>query len=389
MTHRDYTTHAFSPSLRLTMKLQYTFLAALAIGKATASPLDLDRRATSKSWAGTSNYFLQGLSADDQQAYLKKLASDGVKVIRLWVSNQPGNGACVKGSLSATSVPELETTIGQYNNETLDALDQTLVWVGENGLKAIISPHDGNKLNGANGNDIYGQTYGPGSFYEEQAAYDAYDARLRYVVSYTGKHSGKAWRDWSDVIMAFDLQNEPFAAKTDECSGNGAAAKTWVCGRSDALRAALGADSPIKIASGGFGGDYSKDCSFFAGAMSCSSLDIVAVHRYAGSEASNPNQWTSSYEGWLSDANGKLVFVEEWGVDTASLDPKAEFPANTADMNAGGLPWVYWQLLPSKKCDSSDSDGFGFFIDAGVDVAGQAKGAAGATSKQDWTGIVY
>lgn len=113
--------------------------------------LDLDRRATSKSWAGTSNYFIQGLSAEDQQAYLKQLSAAGVKAIRLWVNSQSGNGACVKGSISATSVPELETTIGQYNNETLDALDQTLVWVGQNGLKAIISPHDGNKLNGANG----------------------------------------------------------------------------------------------------------------------------------------------------------------------------------------------------------------------------------------------
>ncbi len=133
-----------------------------------------------------------------------------------------------------------------------------------------------NNLHVSRRNDIYGQTYGSGSFYEEQAAYDAYDARLRFITSYTGKHSGKTWRDWHDVIMAFDLQNEPFAPKTDECSSNGAAAKTWVCGRSDALRAALGADNPIKIASGGFGGDYSKGCSFFEGAMSCSSLDIVA-----------------------------------------------------------------------------------------------------------------
>ncbi|UNI21672.1 Mannan endo-1,4-beta-mannosidase [Purpureocillium takamizusanense] len=73
---------------------------------------------------------------------------------------------------------------------------------------AIISPHDGNKLNGANGciiifphflidtNDIYGQTYGARSFYEQQAAYDAYEARLRLISpSYFGKYSGKAWRD--------------------------------------------------------------------------------------------------------------------------------------------------------------------------------------------------
>ena len=113
-----------------------------------------------------------------------------------------------------------------------------------------------------------------------------------------------------------------------------------------------------------------------------------AVHRYAGSEGSNPNQWANSYNSWISQANGKLVFVEEWGVNTQNLDPKSEFPANTKDMNAGGLPWVYWQLLPHQRCDASDNDPFGFYIDSGVDVAGQVKAANNAQSKQDWTGIV-
>ena len=107
--------------------------------------------AASKSWAGTSNYFLQGLSASDQQSYIQQLASDGIKAIRLWVSDQPGGNACVKGSISVSGAPELETTLGQYNTQTLDLLDQTLVWTSSHGIKAIISPHDGNKLNGPNG----------------------------------------------------------------------------------------------------------------------------------------------------------------------------------------------------------------------------------------------
>ena len=113
------------------------------------------------------------------------------------------------------------------------------------------------------------------------------------------------------------------------------------------------------------------------------------VHRYAGPQASNPNQWTNSYNSWLKQTNNKLVYVEEWGVNKERYNVQQEFPANTRDMNAGGLPWIYWQILPSKKCDVRDGDPFGFYIDSGVDVAGQVKAASNANSKQDWTGIIY
>lgn len=288
-------------------------------------------------------------------------------------------------------------------------------------------------------NDIYGQTWGPGYFYEKQEAYNAFDARLRFILNYKGKYSGKVWKSWNAAIMAFDLQNEPFSAKQEEC--NYPAAATWVCGRSKTLRSVLGSGSAIKIATGGFGGDISGGCTFIKSAMSCPELDIIAgkrrfrssrhnyenplipfskhyslhiitpqqhqhtssiktrqtktliptiiVHRYAGSQASNPNQWSNSYNSWLGQTNGKLVFLEEWGVNTKSLDAKSEFPANTRDMNNAGLPWLYWQFLPSKKCTVGDSDPFGFFVDSGVDIAGQVKAASNANSRQDWSGIVY
>lgn len=135
------------------MKLTSVSLVSLALG-AAASPMTVSERQASKSWAGTSNYFLQGMSTADQQSYIQQLASDGVKVLRVWVSDQPGGGSCVKGSISQTGVPELEESFGVFNDETLDLLDQTLVYLGENGIKALISPHDGNKLGGSNG-------YGP------------------------------------------------------------------------------------------------------------------------------------------------------------------------------------------------------------------------------------
>lgn len=130
------------------MKSSLIALLTLAIG-ASASPLT--ERATSHSWAGTSNYFIQGLSDADQEAYLASLAQAGVKVLRVWINGQPGGGACTKGSVSVTKVPPFETTLGTYNWETVDLLDKTLVAIGKHGMKALISPHDGNQLNGPNG----------------------------------------------------------------------------------------------------------------------------------------------------------------------------------------------------------------------------------------------
>ena len=91
----------------------------------------------------------------------------------------------------------------------------------------------------------------------------------------------------------------------------------------------------------------------------------------------------------MSQSNGKLVNLEEWGVDTSKHDPSSEFPANTKDMNAAGLPWLYWQLLPSKKCNTQDGDYFGFYIDSGVPYTREIKAANEADSPQDWTGIVH
>lgn len=130
--------------------MKASILTAVACLAASAAATPVVKRG-SNSFAGTSLYFLQGLSAEAQKSYLSALADGGIKVIRLWLSDQPGGGRCVKGSVSQTGVPEFETTIGQYNWETIDLLDQSLVYVQEAGLKAIISPHDGNKLNGPNG----------------------------------------------------------------------------------------------------------------------------------------------------------------------------------------------------------------------------------------------
>lgn len=100
----------------------------------------------SGSWAGTNLYFLQGLSDSDQDAYISKLSSYNTKVVRLWVNGQ--SKGCQKGSNIVQDIPQLETTLGTYNDVTLDVLDKVLVKLAAKSIKAVISPHDANSLIG-------------------------------------------------------------------------------------------------------------------------------------------------------------------------------------------------------------------------------------------------
>lgn len=248
----------------------------------------------------------------------------------------------------------------------------------------------GPRICGANGsNDPYCTTWGPGYFYEEQDAFNAYDNRLSFILNYPRKYSGKVWKSWHAAIMAFDLQNEPMAPKLSECTDGDI--HGWVCGRAAHMRAVLGAANLIKIASGGISGDYSHGCSFLPAALNCPQLDMISVHRYAGGEANNPDQWANSARSWVQQTS-KLICVEEWGVNTLVHNLAIEFPANTQDMNSVGLPWLYWQILPAKTCEGSINDdsshAFGIEIGNGADIRTPLHQASRATGLQDWTGIV-
>ncbi|KAI6081001.1 glycoside hydrolase [Hypoxylon rubiginosum] len=353
---------------------------------------ELAPRANSPSWAGTNNYFLIGLSDSVQNDYINSLASFGTKVVRLWVNGQSA-GSCQKGSTTAQTIPVLESSLRNYDDTVLDAIDSVLVKLSAKGIKAIISPHDAANQFKSGSSDPYWTAYGSGYFYEKQEAFDDYDARLGHVLNYKGKSSGQVWKNWHAAIMAFDLQNEPMSTKTEECTGTAGA--NWVCGRAQYMRSVLGANNPIKIASGGLGGDISKGCTFMSAAVNCGQLDMIAIHRYAGTEAANPNEWSASASGYVSQAKGKLVYIEEWGVRQygGAAQASVEYPAQANDMNKVGLPFLYWQIVPPKTCSydpiADADDSFSIFTDSGVDIGGPMKKASSTTGLQDWTGIVY
>jgi mannan endo-1,4-beta-mannosidase len=105
--------------------------------------------------------------------------------------------------------------------------------------------------------------------------------------------------------------------------------------------------------------------------------------------------WSANLPNWLNQANGKKVYLEEWGVDSQQYDQKSAFVSEVNDMNSAGLPNMYWQLLPpsSGGCSynpkNDAGDPFGIYTNSGVNLAGPINGATSSGAAQDWTGSLY
>ncbi|GFP59156.1 probable mannan endo-1,4-beta-mannosidase F [Trichoderma asperellum] len=341
--------------------------------------------AASNSFAGSSLYFLPGLSASDQANYIDTLASYGAKVVRIWI-NKLDTG-CVKGSNVVTSVADFETTIGTYNWNSLAAVDKVLAQLAAKGMKAIISPHDGNDIHDSsvtgNGCDIYCHTYGT-SFYGNSNAQAQYDARIKAILTYKSPSSGLAWGNWSEAILAFDLENEPFQFTSDGANND---PSNWLCNRAANFKKYI-SDSNIKVATGGIGGDQSHGYNMLPKALSCSSIDLMSVHAYVGSAST----WGSIMPGFEASAaaNNKLVYVEEWGVATSY---PSDFNDQSAALNSIAYPWLYWQMIPgddgTESCNSgccTGYDGFEIGFNSGKGNLQYAISQANTkTTKQDWS----
>ncbi|KAF2816613.1 beta-1,3-mannanase [Mytilinidion resinicola] len=347
--------------------------------------------AVAGSWAGSNLYTLHALPAADQKTYIETLAGRGAKVLRLWVVGS--DGGCVKGSPDVQKVADLETTVGTYDTSVLDALDNTLKIMADNGMKAIISPHNANSIAGFATCDAYCTKFGTGTnFYTSNEAKSAYDARLKTIISYNSPNFGKAWGELFDVILAFDLQNEPMIGAIDYLNGNDES--DWLCGRAGNLKALLNG-SGVKIATGGIGGSQydGHEFNLLDKAIRCSAIDIMSVHGYMGT-AANWAYFVGGDKDVISAAKNanKHVMIEEWGVDSKSTD---DFDKQAQVFNKAGIPWLYWQVIPGKdETESGHQENCGYdgyeigLASSKGDVAGAIKNANAATAAQDWTGFL-
>lgn len=227
-------------------------------------------------------------------------------------------------------------SIGTYHDDVLHRLDNVLSLLYKKGIKAIISPHDGGSLGGANGCDPYCNKYhNSDNFYGNNSAKSDYDKRIAHILNYNSPNFKKPWSQLSEVILAFDIQNEPMINAVDKLKQNDP--DDWICGRAGHMKDIING-SGVKVATGGIGGsEYCCDHEFniIDKALYCSAIDIISVHGYMN-QASQWAYFIPKLEQQAA-AQGKHLMIEEWGV---AKDPSGQFNEQVKVFNDAGVPWV-------------------------------------------------
>jgi mannan endo-1,4-beta-mannosidase len=163
--------------------------------------LTIGRTLAFKSWAGSNLYYAAGLSVQQQNALFSDLASADVKVLRVWLD---GQSESQKGT-SINAYPELEDTIGTYDDTVLERYDDLMLNARKHGIKLMISIYSYNSLDA---NDAYAKQFGFKGFYTKTAAKKAFKKRIRHVLRHVNKNTGKTWAESSEYVFAFEPQNE-------------------------------------------------------------------------------------------------------------------------------------------------------------------------------------
>ena len=200
------------------------------------------------------------------------------------------------------------------------------------------------------------QFYGDISNPASASARRSYQARLTHILNYTGATSQKRWGAWSAAIAAFDIQNEPMVGldSTDPLLTT----SDWLCSAAKVMKPLLA--GPL-VATGGVFGACEHGSNFSPIATSCAQIDIISIHGFAHGSTAAANTFLDAdckAAGLLASAKtaNKLVIVEEMGIDPTEIGPNSPttFQAVTSDYTNGGVPWLYWQVVPplDPKCTS-------------------------------------
>ncbi|KAB5578651.1 glycoside hydrolase superfamily [Coniochaeta sp. 2T2.1] len=282
-----------------------------------------------KSFAASNLYYAAGLTDSQQTVLLQGLQSAGVKVLRVWLDGQPSEA---KG-----------THIDPFNSlqgDSPDAWDDT-----------VLERLDGFMVKAHGNTDFYGKWYGTGYFYTDSNAIAYFKARIAHVLGHVNPHNGKTWAQSSEYIFAFEAQNEAMHQQE-----NPSALTSWQCTMAQTIKDHLcGSSSPILVTTGG--GSY-LDNSLLDPYFSCPALDVLAIHAYGPGDFD-----TSRLTTYVTKARnaGKKLIMQEWGAcctDAPNANcnggsPLAESVRDenirrwAASIDAAGIPWFYWQILPN------------------------------------------
>ncbi|KAM0747368.1 glycoside hydrolase [Meredithblackwellia eburnea MCA 4105] len=298
---------------------------------------------------GASSYYLFALADADRYAVLDALKSGGFTVVRIFIASVQQNN---KGSNNAY-VPDLEPKeVGAYDDTILSKVDQLMYDCKARGLKLIIALHDRYAL-GFWSTDTYATQFNivaagssgaqkvsnAATFYTSSKAISSFQNRLKHILNHQNSLlGGKTWAQLSDVVYAFEAENEPQGHMAT-------ASSSWVCDRSKFLKTLLPSGSSIKISSGG--GITTTD-SLGNWAMGCSSLDIVSVHDYGTNPAVTVAAIVQANS--VAKQSGKTVILGEWGITGSN---KATIIGQfVSALKKAKVSWMYWEVVKPGKAAS-------------------------------------
>ncbi|KAF4974686.1 hypothetical protein FZEAL_8444 [Fusarium zealandicum] len=318
----------------------FAFVSALLLGLSS-----LPASLAAKSFSASNLYYAAGLKDQQQTTLLKGLQSAGVKVLRVWLDGQ-------KGEKKGTQINDFNPLQGDsptaYDDTVLNRLDQFMVKAHDHGIKLLISIHSYNALESKA--DFYGKWYGTGDFYTNSDAIGHFKDRIAHVLAHVNPKNGKTWAQSSEYIFAFEAQNEAMHPQ-----GNKPALESWQCTMAESIKGNLKGNKGILVTTGG--GAF-LDNSLLGSYFSCAALDVLAIHAYGTADFA-----TSKLKPYVTRAKnaGKKLIMQEWGAcyyNTPNERCSNASPVNqgtrdsnirqwAASIDAAGIPWFYWQILPN------------------------------------------
>lgn len=297
-------------------------------------------------FGGSNLYYIAGTNSDQRKYLFGAMQDANMKVLRVWLDAQK-NGY-TKGT-PIRDIPDLETSIGRWDDTVLNWMDEVMVDAHAYGIKLLISMHSNNALYRP---DVYANTFGgPDGFYTRQDAQEAFDNRLRHVMDHVHTTLGKKWSELSEYIFAFEAQNEAMIGLGQEYIKSH---QDWQCNRAKTIRSALNGNTGILVTTGGASW---VDESIQDGWLNCPELDIIALHAYGQGDFD-----TGKLQGVVQRAQnaGKMLMMQEWGVCYYQTGQNQNCDSGPADGNRGanvakwaaqiqaaGMSWLYWQVLPN------------------------------------------
>ncbi len=151
----------------------------------------------------------------------------------------------------------------------------------------------------------------PSTFYTSGTAISNFENRCKHILSFASPNfNGRAWGSLGEVILAFDIQNEPQALMSQFIT-------SWTCDRATALHSLV--SNGVLLSSGG-GHSFDDSIQYRQNSSTilwplffCQYIDVVAVHAWDADEESTKAGLLSAVT--LASKYQKKVIFESFGIN--------------------------------------------------------------------------